>query len=296
MTERSVAVITGAGGGLGRVLAADLALDGYDLALVGTDPGRLEALRGDLGLDATHAFTVVANLRDREAAASAIDKVYERFGHVDALAHLVGGWTGGMTVARSPDEPYASMIDQHIWTPLNVTRELAPRMAEAGFGRIVAVSSPMAVEPQAGMSAYAIGKAGLEALFKTLASEVGDNGVTVNVVRVRTIDPSSDRTVGSTQGHATTAAEISAAIRYLFSPEARVINGRDPAAPAGLASLARCRAHRWPQLGIHALAAQRQIPTLMQLGPARMTRVQRVLAASREPLTAFAVERQCQVA
>ena len=63
----------------------------------------------------------------------------------DALAHLVGGWTGGMLVGRSPDEPYQDMIDQHFWTSLNVTRELAPRMAEASFGRIVAVSSPMAV-------------------------------------------------------------------------------------------------------------------------------------------------------
>jgi NAD(P)-dependent dehydrogenase (short-subunit alcohol dehydrogenase family) len=226
MTDRPVALITGAGGGLGRVLAADLAADGYDLALMGSDAGRLESLRGDLGLDADRALTVAANLRDAEAAAAAIDAVYEHYGHVDALAHLVGGWTGGMTVARSPDEPYASMIDQHIWTSLNVTRELSPRMAEAGSGRIVAVSSPMAVAPEAGMSAYAIGKAGLEALFMALAQEVGESGVTVNVVRVRTIDPSSDGTTGSAQAHATTAAEISTAIRYLFSPEARVISGR----------------------------------------------------------------------
>lgn len=226
MSDRPLALITGASGGLGRVLAADLAADGHDLALFGSDPGRLEALRSDLGLAPERTLAVAVDLRDATATAAAIDQVYERFGHIDALAHLVGGWTGGMTVAQSPDEPYASMIDQHIWTSLNVTREVAPRMAEVGVGRIVAVSSPMAVEPDAGMSAYAVGKAGLEALFATLAQEVGESGVTVNVVRVRTIDTAADPSRGSDQPYATTTAEISAAIRYLFSDPARAVNGQ----------------------------------------------------------------------
>ena len=144
MSTRPVAMITGATGGLGRVLAPDLAADGYDLALVGSDGGRLEALRDELGLDSERTLALAANLRDAGAATAAIDGVYERFGRVDALAHLVGGWTGGTHVGRSPDEPFASMIDQHFWTSLNVVRDLAPRMIEAGFGRIAAVSSPMA--------------------------------------------------------------------------------------------------------------------------------------------------------
>ncbi len=224
MSGARVAIITGASGGLGRVLAPELAREGYDLALVGSDAGRLDALRDELGLDADHTLTLAADLRDAGAAAGAIDAVYERFGRADALAHLVGGWTGGMNVGRSPDEPYASMIDQHFWTTLNVVRELAPRMADAGYGRIVAVSSPMAAAPAAGMSAYGVGKAALEALFAGLAQEVGGSGVTVNVVRVRSIDTDAGE-AGSAKADATSPAEISAAIRYLFSPAARVVNG-----------------------------------------------------------------------
>ncbi len=222
---RPVAMITGATGGLGRVLAPELAGEGYDLALLGSDNGRLEALRDELGLDGEHTLSVAANLRDARGATAAIDAVYERFGRVDALAHLVGGWTGGMHIGRSPDDPYASMIDQHFWTSLNVVRDLAPRMVEAGFGRIVAVSSPMAAAPDAGMSAYAVGKAAQEALFAALAQEVVGTGVTVNVVRVRAIDTSGGA-AGSEKDYATTPAEISAAIRYLFSPDARVVNGQ----------------------------------------------------------------------
>ncbi len=225
MRQRPVAMITGATGGLGRVLAPELAADGYDLALLGSDAGRLKALCTDLGLDSAQTQTLAVDLRDAAATVAAIDAVYQRFGRVDALAHLVGGWTGGMHIGRSPDEPYASMIDQHFWTTLNVVRDLAPRMIDAGFGRIVAVSSPMAATPDAGMSAYAVGKAAMETLLAALAKEVVGTGVTVNVVRVRAIDTSADAG-GSKKDYATSPAEISAAIRYLFSAPARVVNGQ----------------------------------------------------------------------
>ena len=224
MTGRRVALVTGATGGLGRVLVPDLAADGWDLALVGSSQERLEAMVADAGLEPARTATIAANLRDQAAATGAIDEVYARFGRVDALAHLVGGWTGGMNIGRSPDDPYRDMIDQHFWTSLNVVRELAPRMVEAGFGRIAAVSSPMAAAPDAGMSAYGVGKAAQETLFAALAQEVAGTGVTVNVVRVRAIDTSAGEG-GSDKPEATTPAEISSAIRYLFSDRARVVNG-----------------------------------------------------------------------
>lgn len=225
MTERRVAMVTGATGGLGRVLVPDLAADGWDLVLVGSSQERLDGLLADRGVDPQHSTAVVADLRDQAAATGAIDAAYERFGRVDALAHLVGGWTGGMHVGRSPDDPYRDMIDQHFWTTLNVVRELAPRMIDAGFGRIAAVSSPMAGRPEAGMSAYGVGKAALETLFSGLALEVSGTGVTVNVVRVRTIDPDAGPG-GSGRAGTTSPTEISAALRYLFSDAARVVNGQ----------------------------------------------------------------------
>ena len=224
MSDRRVAMVTGASGGLGRVLVPDLAADGWNLVLVGSSQERLDALVADAGLAADRTATVVANLRESTAAVAAIDAAYARFGRVDALAHLVGGWTGGMHVGRSPDDPYQDMLDQHFWTSLNVVRELAPRMIDAGFGRIAAVSSPMAAAPAAGMSAYGVGKAAQETLLAALAQEVAGTGVTVNVVRVRAIDTDGGAS-GSEKAGATTPAEISAAIRYLFSDTARMVNG-----------------------------------------------------------------------
>lgn len=227
MIDRPVALVTGAAGGLGRVLTADLAGDGWALALFGSSPERLTALRAELGLPAEHVLSVGVDLREADAAAEAVDSVYRHYGRVDALAHLVGGWLGGTNIVDAQDDPYHAMLDQHLWSTLNVVRPLVPRMVAAGRGRIVAVSSPMAASPSAGLSAYGVAKAAQETLLAGLAREVSGTGVTVNVVRVRAIDTSGVREAdpqgkGATM---TTPAEISSAIRYLFSDAARVVNG-----------------------------------------------------------------------
>jgi NAD(P)-dependent dehydrogenase (short-subunit alcohol dehydrogenase family) len=227
-SPRPVALITGAAGGLGRVLAADLAADGWDLALIGSNAGRLAELKAELGLPDDRVVGLTVDLRDADVAVDAVAAVYQRYGRVDALAHLVGGWTGGTRIVDADDDPYAAMLDQHLWSTLNVVRALVPRMVRAGHGRIAAVSSPMAAAPDAGMSAYAVGKAAQETLLAALAQELVGTGVTANVVRVRAIDTGGVREADPHGKGAsmTTPAEISAAIRYLFSAEARVVNGQ----------------------------------------------------------------------
>jgi len=236
MTDRPVALITGAAGGLGRVLAADLAADGWDLALFGSSPEHLADLEAELGLEPDRVLRTAVDLRQSEAASAAIDAVYRRFGRVDALAHLVGGWIGGTPVVDAADEPYASMLDQHLWSSLNVVRPLVPRMVAARRGRLVAVSSPMAAAPAAGMSAYAVGKAAQETLFAALAREMAGTGVTANVVRVRAIDTKGVRTSDPLGKGATMTmpSEISAAIRYLFSDAAAAVNGERIGLHSGL--------------------------------------------------------------
>lgn len=225
---RRVALISGASGGLGRVLAADLLAGDWDVALLGSHMGHLEALRTELGVAAERAPLVAADLRERAAGVDAVDQVYAHFGRVDGLAHLVGGWTGGVRCVDADDGPYAEMLDQHLWSTLNILRPLVPRMVAAGRGRVVAVSSPMAVSPVPGQSAYAVGKAAQETLLAAVAREVAGSGVTVNVLRVRAIDTSGVRQSdpkgkGATM---TTPDEICAAVRYLFSDAAVVVNGQ----------------------------------------------------------------------
>jgi NAD(P)-dependent dehydrogenase (short-subunit alcohol dehydrogenase family) len=222
-----VAIVTGPGGGLGPVVTRDLAAGGARLALLGTRLDRLEALASELDLAPDRWLARAADLADPDAAAAAVDDVARHFGRIDILVHLVGGWTGGTGIAETPPETYRTMLDRHFWTTLNMTQVLLPHLASGGWGRIVAVSSPVASRPPAKMSAYAVGKAAQEALLAALAREVAGTGTTVNVLLVTTIDTEHARDAAPTARNASwsTPEEISAAIGYLLSDEAGIVNG-----------------------------------------------------------------------
>ena len=222
-----VAIVTGATGNLGRIVARDLASAGARLALLGTRLDRLEAVATDLGLASDDWFGHAVDLKDAEATSAAVEAVVTRFGRADILVHVIGGWSGGTTVTETPLDAFKSMLDQHLWTTLHVTRALVPHLAAGGWGRIVAISSPIASNPTPKMAAYAVGKAAQEALLTTLSREVAGTGITVNLLLVRTIDAGHARDAEPTPKNAswTTPEEISSAMAYLLSDEGKVVNG-----------------------------------------------------------------------
>lgn len=222
-----VALVTGATGALGRAVAAAFAQDGWRLGLVGTDEDRLRTLAGDLGLDDERWTPAVGDLAQRDAARAAVARVEERFGQVDAVIHLVGGWAGGTPVTELDPDELATMLDQHLWTTLHVVQAAAPGMVARDWGRILAVATPFASDPGATSGGYAVAKAGQEVVLRMLAKEVAGTGVTVNVVVVKAIDAKHERETAPSARNAawTTPEEIVAAFRYLASDEAAAVNG-----------------------------------------------------------------------
>ena len=222
-----VAIVTGATGNLGRIVARDLAGAGAKLALLGTRLDRLETVASDLGLAPDNWFGHAVDLKDPEATSAAVEAVVTRFGRAEILVHVIGGWSGGTTVTETPLDAFTSMLDQHLWTTLHVTRALVPHLTAGGWGRIVAISSPIASNPTPKMAAYAVGKAAQEALLTTLAREVAGTGTTVNLLLVRTIDAGHTRDAEPPPTNAswTTPEEISGAMAYLLSDEGKVVNG-----------------------------------------------------------------------
>jgi NAD(P)-dependent dehydrogenase (short-subunit alcohol dehydrogenase family) len=223
-----VVLITGATGPLGRAAAAAFAADGARLGLVGTDAGRLDALAADLAL-AEHGWVpAVADLTEQAAARDAVAIVEARFGRIDVLLHLVGGWTGGTTLVDLDPDVLAGMLGQHVWSTFHVAQAVVPGMVERGWGRIIAVTSSFTTAPTAGSAAYLAAKAGEETLLRTLARELGGDGVTVNVLAVRTIDAAHERAKAPSAKNAawTTPEEMVATLRFLCSDDASAVNGQ----------------------------------------------------------------------
>ena len=121
-----VLVVAGATGGLGRIVARDMAADGWLLALLGTNRERLAELGSQLSLDAERSAAFAADLRDGEAVGRVVRDVVARFGRLDALVQAVGGWTGGTPLAESSPDDLRSMLDQHVWTTYNSCTQRFP--------------------------------------------------------------------------------------------------------------------------------------------------------------------------
>jgi NAD(P)-dependent dehydrogenase (short-subunit alcohol dehydrogenase family) len=222
-----VVLVTGATGGLGRVVARTFADAGARLGLVGTDRGRLQAVAVDAGLAGDRWESGVGDLTERSAAERAVAEVVDRLGPVDVLLHLVGGYDGGGPIASFADDDLRSMLDQHLWSTLNVSRAVVPGMVERGWGRVVAVTASTAVTTPPNLAAYSVAKSAEETLLRTLAREVSSDGVTVNVLVGRKIDTEHERETAPSPKNAswTTPEEIAAAMLFLCSDEAAAITG-----------------------------------------------------------------------
>jgi NAD(P)-dependent dehydrogenase (short-subunit alcohol dehydrogenase family) len=225
--ENRTAVITGASGGLGTTLTRDLSALKLNLALLDNDDDKLDALTKIIGLPEPRVLTRTVNLLNTVETKSAAEAVVAKFGSIDILLHVVGGWTGGKTLLEAPRSDLEFMLNQHIWTSFNVVQAFVPYLVKNGWGRIVMITSPFASRPNAKGGPYAIGKAGQEALMLTLSQELKGTGVTANLLQAKTIDVRREKVSAPTTDNAawTTPEELSAAVQYLLSDPAGVISG-----------------------------------------------------------------------
>ena len=130
-----VVFIAGATGGLGRATAESFAADGARLVLGGTNTERLTAVADELALPDEQWVAAVGDVSTAEGAQAAATVATDRFGRIDILIHLVGGFSGGTPLVDvDPDEARA-MFDQHVWTTFHLAQAIVPGMVEAGWGR-----------------------------------------------------------------------------------------------------------------------------------------------------------------
>jgi NAD(P)-dependent dehydrogenase (short-subunit alcohol dehydrogenase family) len=223
----TVAAITGAAGGLGPHVARALAAAGHTLALADRDDERLGQLAADLGLPEDRVDTSTADLLDPDASRAWAEHLAERFGGVDAVAHLVGGWRGGDPIGEASLEDYDWLHDLLVRTVQHTSRAFLPALKRSG-GRFVLVSSAAAQSPTSTNAAYAAAKAAAEAWTLALADELDGDGGAANILVVKAIVTPEMRAAEPDKAFKTftDAADIAAAIAFLFGAAAAKMNGK----------------------------------------------------------------------
>jgi NAD(P)-dependent dehydrogenase (short-subunit alcohol dehydrogenase family) len=222
-----VVTIAGATGAAGRAAAAAFAAAGARLGLIGTNADRLSALAADLGLPADQWQPGVANVCSRDGARQALDAVTGALGPVDVLLHLIGGWNGGTPTVDVSIDDFNEMLSQHLFSTLHMVQGTVPAMVERGWGRVMAISTPLATEPGPRGGGYVVAKAAQEALLRTLARDLAGSGVTANILLVRAIDAKHEREREPSAKNAqwTAPEEIAQVMLSLVSDAAGTING-----------------------------------------------------------------------
>ena len=223
-----VIAIAGASGGLGPSVAKRLAAGGATIAGVDRSQEHLNALRAELELPDDRFDGQVVDLLDEQAAREWAAHLRSRFGGVDALLHLVGGWRGGQPLAEAPLSDYEWLHDLLVRTVQHTTRAFHDALAASDHGRFVLVSSSQAQSPEGTNASYAAAKAAAESWTLALADSFKDTAATANIIVVNAILTPRMREDNPDKEYRTftSAEQIAEAIAFVCSDAARKMNGK----------------------------------------------------------------------
>ncbi len=208
-------LITGANGGLGT--AVSKAFQDTGATVIGVARSWPEAVP---------FISISADLTTSEGCDAMVAEAIAH-GPIEALVHILGGFSGGQQVAETSDKTWDGMMTLNLRAAFCTMRAVLKPMTAAKYGRIVAVGSRGAVEPMANFAAYSVSKAGLVALVKNVAAETKDLGITANVVLPSIIDTPLNRKVMPNSDFSRWVApeSIAKTLVYLSSKEAGDVSG-----------------------------------------------------------------------
>jgi NAD(P)-dependent dehydrogenase (short-subunit alcohol dehydrogenase family) len=228
MLKNRVIAIAGVGGGLGPIVAERLAAAGATVAGTDRSQEHLDLLAADLDLPAERWDGRTVDLLDEDAARAWCAALVERFGRVDGLVHLVGGWRGGQPLHEAPLADWELLHDLLIRTVQHTSRAFHDQLAASGHGRFVLVSAKQAQSPSNTNAAYASAKAAAEAWTLALADGFAPGGATANIIVVEAILTPRMRAENPDEDFPTftPTEDIAEAIAYLCSDAAKKMNGQ----------------------------------------------------------------------
>ena len=237
------ALVTGASGSIGGGLARALHQQGAVVGISGTRREALETLAGELG---ERVHVLPCDLSDGAAVDALVPQAEEAMGDLDILVNNAG-MTRDTLFVRLTDEDWNKVIAVNLTAAFKLSRAVLMGMMRRRHGRIISVSSVVAVTGNAGQGNYAASKAGLIGMTKALAQEVASRGVTANCIAPGFVGSAMTDALNDKQKEAVlsrvpmkrlgTVGEIAAAAVYLASDEAAYTTGQTLHVNGGMAMI-----------------------------------------------------------
>lgn len=245
MLEGKVAVVTGAGRGIGRAIALRLAAEGAAVIVnYNGSAKRAEETVNEITENGGRAEAIQCSVSDYESVAAMMDGIIKKYGSIDILVNNAGITKDNLLMKMSEDE-FDAVIDTNLKGVFNCMKHVARQMIKQRGGRIINISSVSGVLGNAGQANYCAAKAGVIGLTKSFAREVASRGITVNAVAPGFIETEMTEVLsdavkaGATEQipmkHFGTTEDIAAAAAFLASGQAGYITGQVICVDGGMA-------------------------------------------------------------
>jgi 3-oxoacyl-[acyl-carrier protein] reductase len=238
-----VALITGAGQGIGRAIALRFALEGAKVVALDVVPDGINAVVREIKEAGGDALAVVCDVTQREQIAGAVQAALDAFGQIDILCNNAG-ITRDARLVKMTEEQFDQVIAVNLKGVFNMTQAVAPHMVERGYGRIITTSSVVGLYGNFGQTNYVATKSGVIGMTRVWARELGPKGITANAVApgfiatemVKTMPQDVlDRFISMTPARRLGEPEdIANAFLFLASDEASFVNGAVLSVDGGL--------------------------------------------------------------
>ncbi|MGE0493476.1 MAG: 3-oxoacyl-[acyl-carrier-protein] reductase [Vulcanimicrobiota bacterium] len=233
--QDQVAVVTGAGRGIGRAIALELAARGAKVVLASRSQDQLEEVAGQITQAGGTALCVATDVSDSEQVDALIARTLEEFSQLDILVNNAGV-TRDTVLLRMKDSDWDTVLNVNLKSAFLCTRAASKTMLKKRYGRIVNITSVIGQIGNAGQSNYAASKAGLIGFTQSVARELASRNITVNAVAPGYIE--TEMTSGLPEkvqqqilaqipmGRMGQAEEVARLVSFLVSPTSAYITGQ----------------------------------------------------------------------